>query len=88
MAAEDNLSIQFNKPASKRKRTMAYSYEDPGVTFCTSCHKQALQSPQRYGIEGKTPTVKHNTDYEMGDLEVCSGGCGKTIYGRKGSYDG
>jgi hypothetical protein len=78
------LSRQFDKP--KRKRTMAYSYEDSGVTFCPSCHKAALQNPKKFGITGE-PTVKHNTDYETGDLEVCTGGCGKTIFGRKGTYE-
>lgn len=84
MTASDNLGRQFDKP--KRKRTMAYSYETPGVTFCPSCHKDALQNPKRYGLEGE-PTVKYNTDYEIGDREVCSGGCGKTIYGKKGTYE-
>jgi len=85
MSAQDNLSRQFNKP--KRKRTMSYRYEDRGITFCTSCHKHALEDPKRYGIEGQTPEVKYNTDFETGDLETCSGGCGKTIFGRKGTYE-
>ena len=76
---------QFDKP--KRKRTMSYQYEDAGITFCPSCHKSALESPKRFGIEGQTPEVKHNTDFETGDLETCSGGCGKTIFGRKGTYE-
>ena len=84
MSAQDNLGRQFSKP--KQKRTMAYSYDDPGITFCPKCHKNALADPQRYGLKG-TPIVKQNTDYETGDLEVCSGGCGKTIFGRKGTYE-
>ena len=79
-----NLGRQFD--TSKQKRTMAYSYDDPGVTFCPSCHKAALQEPMKFGLKG-TPTVKYNTDYESGDLEVCSGGCGKTIFGKKGTYE-
>jgi hypothetical protein len=79
-----NLGRQFDKP--KRKRTMAFSYEDPGVTFCPSCHKSALAEPTKYGLKSE-PTVKYNTDYQTGDLETCSGGCGKTIFGRKGTYE-
>ena len=80
-----NLGRQFDKP--KRKRTMAYQYEDAGITYCTSCHKSALEERTKYGIEGESPKVKYNTDYETGDLETCSGGCGKTIFGRKGTYE-
>ena len=66
---------------------MAYQYEDAGITYCPKCHKNALTEPKRSGIEGETPTVKYNTDYETGDLETCSGGCGRTIYGKKGTYE-
>jgi len=80
-----NLGRQFDKP--KQKRTMAYSYEDPGVTYCPKCHKNALAEPKsKTGLEGE-PTIKYNTDYETGDLEVCTGGCGKTIFGKKGTYE-
>lgn len=65
---------------------MAYSYDDPGITFCPSCHRSALEDPQRHGLNSE-PLVKYNTDYSTGDLEVCTGGCGKTIYGRKGTYE-
>jgi len=79
-----NLGRQFDKP--KRKRTMAYQYEESGVTYCPSCHKGSLsKNPNYFGDE--KPTVKFNTDYERGDLEVCTGGCGKTIFGRKGTYE-
>jgi hypothetical protein len=79
------LGRQFDK--QKRQRTMAYQYEDAGITFCPSCHKIALTDPSKFGIQGQEPTVKKNTDYETGDLETCSGGCGKTIFGRKGTYE-
>ena len=87
MSAEDNLSRQFDKPAvkPKQKRTMAYQYDESGVTYCPSCHKHALSRNPDY-FEGEKPTVKFNTDYSQGDLETCSGGCGRTIYGRKGTY--
>ena len=78
-----NLSKQFDKP--KRQRTMAYEYNDAGVTFCTSCHKYPDYVKRSVGEE--KPTVKYNTDFSSGDLTTCSGGCGKTIYGRKGSYE-
>lgn len=85
-----NLSDkQFGK--AKRKKTMSYQYDDAGVTFCPKCHKAALQEavdePWRSQIVGQTPTVKYNTDFQTGDLETCSGGCGRTIYGRKGTYE-
>ena len=80
----ENLGPQFAKKA-KAKRTMAYQYEDAGVTFCTSCHKDKEFVKRNVGSE--TPTVKYNTDFESGDLATCSGGCGKTIYGRKGTYE-
>ena len=83
MSAQDNLSKQFNKP--KRKRTMAYQYNDAGVTFCTSCHKNSENVKRNVGVE--SPTVKYNTDFELGDLTTCSGGCGRTIYGKKGTYE-
>ena len=80
----ENLGPQFAKK-TKAKRTMAYQYEDAGVTFCTSCHKNSEYVKRSVGSE--TPTVKYNTDFETGDLTTCSGGCGKTIYGRKGTYE-
>ena len=83
MSASDNLGRQFNGP--KRKRTMAYQYEDAGVTFCTSCHKDS-QNVKR-NVQDESPTIKYNTDYETGDLATCSGGCGRTIYGKKGTYE-
>jgi len=76
-----NLGRQFDKP--KRKRTMAYSYEDS--TYCPSCHKHFSAKEGWFGDE--KPTVKFNTDYERGDVEVCTGGCGRTIYGKKGTYE-
>jgi hypothetical protein len=83
MSAQDNLSRQFNKP--KRKVTKAFQYNDAGVTFCTTCHKNKDFVKRNVGDE--TPKVKYNTDYELGDLETCSGGCGKTIFGKKGTYE-
>jgi len=83
LSAQDNLGRQFSKP--KQKRTLAYQYEDAGVTFCTSCHKNKEFVKQNVGDE--TPKVKYNTDYETGDLATCSGGCGRTIYGKKGTYE-
>jgi hypothetical protein len=80
-----NLGKQFDKPT--RQRTMAYQYEDAGVTFCPSCHKIAQAEPRKFGIEGQDPKVKKNTDYQTGDLETCSGGCGRTIFGKKGTYE-
>ena len=59
-----NLGRQFDKP--KRKRTMAYQYDEAGITYCTSCHKSALEERKKHGIEGETPTVKYNTDYQTG----------------------
>ena len=78
-----NLGRQFDKP--KQKRTMAYEYNDAGVTFCTSCHKNSEFVNRNVGSE--TPRVMYNTDFELGDLQTCSGGCGKTIYGKKGTYE-
>jgi hypothetical protein len=83
MSAQDNLGRQFNE--TKRKRTLAYQYEDAGVTFCTSCHKNKEFVKRNVGDE--SPNIKYNTDYESGDLATCSGGCGRTIYGKKGTYE-
>lgn len=81
-----NLSEnQFGK--AKAKRTLSYQYDDAGITFCPSCHKIAKGDPQKFGIAGQEPTVKYNTDFQVGDLETCSGGCGRTIYGKKGTYE-
>ena len=74
---------QFNNP--KQKRTLAYQYEDAGVTFCTSCHKN--KEFVKRNVEDESPKIKYNTDYETGDLATCSGGCGRTIYGKKGTYE-
>ena len=84
MTASDHLGPQFAKK-TKAKRTLGYQYSDAGVTFCTSCHKNSEFVKRNVGSE--TPKVKYNTDFEVGDLATCSGGCGKTIYGRKGTYE-
>jgi len=83
MSAQDNLGRQFNEP--KKKRTIGYQYEDAGVTFCTSCHKNT--EFVKRNVQDETPTIKYNTDYEPGYLATCSGGCGKSIYGKKGTYE-
>jgi hypothetical protein len=88
MSASDHLSGQF-KP--KRKVTLSYQYNDKGVTMCPKCHKNEIER-EKQGKGHLKPstadiTVKYNTDFGPGDLETCSGGCGRTIYGRKGTYE-
>ena len=81
MSASDNLGRQFNTPKPKQRRTMAYRYDESGITFCPSCHKN---KPDHLT---EKPVVEYNTDYQLGMLVTCSGGCGRTIYGKKGTYE-
>jgi hypothetical protein len=85
MSAEQNLGRQFEAPKPKQKRKMAYQYDNAGVTFCPSCHKDSEFVKRSVGSE--KPNIEHNTDYQLGMLVTCSGGCGRTIYGKKGTYE-
>lgn len=83
MAAGDALHPeQFPAHKPKTDRVMAYRYPNAGVTFCPTCHRQEMKrAPLEPGEE--RPKVVRASDYENGDLDICSGGCGKTIKGAK-----
>lgn len=84
MAAGDALHPeQFGAPSKpKADPIKAYRYVEAGVTFCPSCHRKELK---RFPLEpgDEQPKVIRASHYESGDIDICSGGCGKNIRGAK-----
>lgn len=86
MAAGDALNgAQFGDPTPAKPKTdriMAYRYPEAGITFCPSCHRQELKRAPLQPDE-EQPKVMRASHYGSGDIDICSGGCGKNIRGAK-----
>jgi hypothetical protein len=72
---------QFPEPKAKAKRRIGYSSASLGITYCNNCAKFE-------NFKGSDFEPIHNTSYNPGDSEFCTGSCGKAIYGKKKDYDG
>lgn len=84
MAAGDALNdVQFGAPAAnkpKADKIVAYRYPEAGVTFCPTCHRKEMKRAPLQPDE-EQPKVMRASHYGPGDIDICSGGCGKNIRG-------
>ena len=75
-----NLNPEQFKP--KQKRKIAYQHDGYGITLCPGCYRAEAKAVPEEAADYKP---RYNTEFSKAndDYITCTGGCGRTIIGRR-----